>query len=140
MAKFENRKSLVQKIHIAQYQLGFDDDTYRAFLVLHSKKDSCSKMTVPELFFVFNAFKAAGFKERKPKKPSQPYATNAKAPIMSKIGAILKDCGLSWEYAEGIADKMHGKKKLQWCNKDELHKVLTALIYHQKRMKAEGEK
>lgn len=135
MARFENRYTLTQKIHIAQSQLGFDDDTYRAFLKLHGKQDSCTKMTVPQLYQVFNAFVDAGFKPCKPKKPKQPYATNAKQPIMGKIGAILKECELSWEYAEGIAKKMHGKQKLQWCNKEELQKVLQALIYHQNRGK-----
>ncbi len=128
----ETRKSLIQKIHIAKNQLGFDDDTYRDFLTLHAKKDSCSKMTVPELFTVFNAFKNSGFKV-KSKKHKKPFATPEKQQYMDKIEALLADTGKPWAYAEGIAKQMYRKQRLQWCSVEQLRGVMIALQKQQRK-------
>lgn len=133
--KGENRKSLIQKIHIGKSQLGFDDDTYRDFLALHGNdKSSCTQMSVPELYAVFNAMKAAGFKTRY-KGKAKPYATQAKQPLMNKIEALLADSGKTWAYAEGIAKRMYGKQRLQWCNAEQLRAVVVALVKQQRQGK-----
>lgn len=132
----EDRKSLIQKIHIAQTQLGFDDDTYRDFLGLHgNNKNSCSHMTVPELYSVYNAFIDAGFKpkRRKNKDKDKPFATETKTPLMNKIEALLADSGKPWAYAEGIAKQMFGKQRLQWCNVKQLQAVMIALQKQQRK-------
>ncbi len=131
--KGESRKGLIQKIHIAKGQLGFDDDMYRDFLALHSGgKTSCSDMTVPVLFKVLNAFKDAGFRV-KSKKHKKPYATKEKQALMDKIEALLADSGKPWAYAEAVARNMHGKYRLQWCDVGELRAVMIALQKQQRR-------
>lgn len=132
----ESRKSLIQKIHIAKNELCFDDDTYRDFLGQHgNNKNSCSHMTVPELYSVYNAFIAAGFKPKraKNKDKAKPFATEAKQPFMNKIEALLADNGKPWAYAEGIAKQMYGKQRLQWCNAKQLKGVMIALQKQQRK-------
>ncbi|MBS9777170.1 MAG: regulatory protein GemA [Gammaproteobacteria bacterium] len=139
--KGENRQSLIAKIHIAQPQLGFDNDTYRDFLSLHGNgKTSCTDMTVPELFSVYNAFIAAGFKPRYKKKSGtkdkeKPFARPNKEKLMNKIEALLTDGNKPWAYAEAIAKQMCGKQRLQWCTPAELNNVMIALQKQQRKQK-----
>lgn len=56
------KNQLIQLIHIAQSQLGLDDETYRALLVTETQKRSCAKMTKSELERVYEALKIRGFK------------------------------------------------------------------------------
>lgn len=56
------KNQLIQLIHIAQSQLGLDDETYRALLVTETQKRSCAKMAKSELERVYEALRARGFK------------------------------------------------------------------------------
>ena len=70
---------LKAQIHIAKYQLGMDDDTYREVLKSATGKTSSAQMGVVELHKALQAFKDRGFKSRPPKqktaqkKPAGPY-------------------------------------------------------------------
>lgn len=52
---------------------------------------------------------------------------------MGKIGALLADGKLSWNYAHGIAKKMFGVERLEWCDCQQLRKIVAALEYNKKR-------
>ncbi len=57
----------------------------------------------------------------------------AKWPLVSKINAILLDLGLEWSYADGVSKKMFDVETTEWCDTDQLYKVVQALTYHQRR-------
>lgn len=61
-----SRNKLIQLIHIAKNQLGFDEETYRDKLESLTGKRSCSRMEVSELEVVLQKMKQHGFKVTKP--------------------------------------------------------------------------
>ena len=65
MSKPVSRGAQLAQIHIAKKELGMDDDIYRSFLILHTKKVSASKLEMHERFKVIKAFKDAGWKPKK---------------------------------------------------------------------------
>lgn len=50
-----------------------------------------------------------------------------------KIQALLCDSGLGWAYADGIARRMHGRERVEWCSPDELRGIIAALTYRSRR-------
>jgi Protein of unknown function (DUF1018) len=60
--RFDDRRNLLSKIHIAKKQLGLDDDTYRARLARITGKSSSADMTEAELEAVLKDFAKDGFK------------------------------------------------------------------------------
>jgi phage gp16-like protein len=64
--------------------------------------------------------------------------------VVSKIEALLTEAGRPWAYAKGMAKRMFGKEALEFCDNEELDKLMVALIYDQKRRdareKAAGER
>lgn len=135
MSRIEtNRRAMLGKIHIAQSQLKLDDDAYRAILERITGKRSAAAMNLGELDAVINELRRLGFKPRARHGVAARPAADKRA-MMGKIGAILKDLDLHWNYAHGMAKKMVGKENLAFCTSDELKKVMQALIIHQKRVK-----
>lgn len=127
------RKARLASIHIAKAQLGMDDDTYRDMLGsfgLISSKDA----SVKQLDEIIRHLEGKGFETKKRK--SQPKAVTQQKPetaLMGKIGALLADGKLSWNYAHGIAKKMFGVERLEWCDCQQLRKIVAALEYNAKR-------
>ena len=56
-----------------------------------------------------------------------------RAPLLSKIEALLAELKLPWSYADGIAFQMFARHKVRWCGPQQLRKIVAALVYHQKR-------
>lgn len=54
---------------------------------------------------------------------------------IGKINALILDMSLSWNYADGIAKKLSGIEKVEWCDPDQLQKIIAALVYKQQRQK-----
>ncbi|WP_154124185.1 gp16 family protein [Grimontia hollisae] len=61
----DNRKRLIQLIHVGKRELQLDDDTYRALLSRETGKASCSTMKIAELDKVLAAMERQGFKRQK---------------------------------------------------------------------------
>jgi len=55
---------LIGVIHVAKNQLGMDDDTYRAFLLDMTGKDSCAKMTPKEHWRILEELKRRGLRKQ----------------------------------------------------------------------------
>lgn len=127
------RRSQIAQIHIAKKDLGLDDDTYRALLMDAAGVDSAANLTAKGRRDVLARFEARGWKNKKHRAPE---VTAEKAPYIRKIGALLADMKLPWNYAHGIARQMfekHGVKRVQWCNAAQLHAVVVALIREQSK-------
>lgn len=129
-----NRRAMLSKIHIAQSQLKLEDDAYRAILERVTGKRSAGEMTLAELDAVINELRRLGWRPQG-KRGNAPRPSADKRAMMGKIGAILRDLDLHWNYAHGMAKKMVNKESLAFCTPDELKKVMQALIIHQKRVK-----
>ena len=101
----ESRKSLMAKIHIAQKDLGLDEDTYRAMLQNLTGKRSSADCTDRQLVMLVAALRKRGWKDSRPKGPKvRPEFEN----LLSKINALRLDTKKSWAYVESIAEKMYG--------------------------------
>ena len=144
----DSRKHDLAKIHIAAKQLGLDDETYRDILEQIANVRSAALLDENGRILVLKRFKELGFKptrndedgyrsfHKSARKSGMNVPTSAdRAPLLSKIGAILADLKLSWAYADGIAKKMFGVDRVRWLYPDQLSKVAVALIYNQKRKK-----
>jgi len=128
----KNRKSLLAKIHIAKKQLGLSDDIYRGILAVRYGVESAKDLKISELIDLCRHFEKLGFKPRPPKK--RPSVASEREPLIKKIVAQSHDLGVPIpEYANGIAKKMFGIDYFAWCTPDQLHKIVAALSYHQKR-------
>lgn len=60
--------------------------------------------------------------------------------MVGKVGALLTESGKSWNYAHGIAKRMFKVQRVEWLRADQLHKLVAALSYSQRRAKAKGAK
>ena len=47
--------------------------------------------------------------------------------VLGEIEALLADSGREWEYAHSVARRMFKVGRLEWCNPDQLAKVIAAL-------------
>nr|DAO77917.1 MAG TPA: Protein of unknown function (DUF1018) [Caudoviricetes sp.] len=130
-----NRQKMISKIHIAQQQLGLDDDVYRDLLAQATGKRSCKDMDDGELAAVLNLLQQKGFGADVDAKAYQrtPLHFAEHGAMMRKIGALLTQTGKSWAYAHGIARKMFGVETVQRCDGEQMRKVLAALNYQAKR-------
>lgn len=128
----DNNKKAV--IHIAKAQTGMTDIEYRDMLGgfgVASSKD----LTSPKFDLVMKHFEKLGFK-RKKSKSRKP--VSSKARLLRKITALSAELGLDHKYADGIARKMFKICLCAWCDAEQLRKIVAALMYHKKRLKAEG--
>lgn len=131
-----NRRSLLAKIHIAKKQLGLTEDLYRDLLWERYGKSSAADLKVSELIDFCRHFEKLGFKQEPPKKKKRPRVPEEKASLIKKIVAQSYALGVPVpEYANGIARKMFGIEDFSWCTPDQLHKIVAALSYQQRRSK-----
>lgn len=131
----DRRKDELKIIHVAKRQLGLDDATYRDVLWVVGKVRSAADMDGYGRQRLIDHFKARGFtttpgKKRK-RAPGAPRRDRVK--LMSKVEALLADMKLEWAYADGIAKRMFKIDSVRFCNGEQLHKIVAALVYQQRR-------
>jgi phage gp16-like protein len=114
------------KIHIARKQLGMDEDTYRAMLQSVGGVQSSKDLDDAGAVKVLAHLQRSGFKPVK-RVGSVPRVAMSNQALMSKIEALLADGGKPWAYAHAMAKRMFGIEKLEWCNHDQLRRIVAAL-------------
>jgi phage gp16-like protein len=122
--KAARRKKDLARIHLLKKDLGLDDDSYRDMLEKLTGKRSAGKLTGPERNKVVLYMNR---NQRRRDYPGRPNNTDSNAQL-KKIEALLAEAKRPWEYARAIAEHMHGKKRLEFCDSAELSGVITALI------------
>ena len=135
-SKPDVRQRDLAKIHIGKKQLGLDDITYREMLFDVAGVDSAADLNSNERELVLEHLKKRGFKPRHKSARNSGMMvapSEDRAPLISKIGAILADLGLPWRYADAMALRMYKVNMVRWLKPDQLKGVLAALIYHQNR-------
>lgn len=132
-----DRNKELARIHIAKKELGLDDDTYRAMLQEVAQVSSAKDLTDAGRRKVLAHMAERGAKSARAfrRRPNN-LKTAERGPLLSKIEAILADAGREWAYVESMAQRMFGIASVRWCNPEQLHKIVAALMYDQKRRKA----
>ena len=109
------------------------EEEYRAVLESVGVKSS-TELNHRGFDQVMQRFEALGFVSKRKSKGRRPDVPQGKEALIGKIAAILGDCKLSWSYADGVAKRMFKIEFVQWCDAEQLHKVVAALMYHKKRV------
>lgn len=127
--------SSLAKIHIAKTQLGLDDDTYRAILARVAGVRSAKDLSPRQIGAVIAEFERLGWVPKTAKKTSRakPKPAVDRSKLVSKIEAFLTEAGRPWEYADGMARKMFKVERVEWCDCDQLRRLVAALTYDAKR-------
>lgn len=135
------RRSELAKIHMAAEQLGMDtadkneNSEYRAMLWSVARVRSAAALDWQGRKKVLDYLKDCGAKLGFTGKP-----TNIKPdllPLVGKIGALLADMKLPWNYAAAIAKRQtsangKGIERLERLNAQQLHDVVVALTNKQR--------
>lgn len=130
----EHRRAMIAKIKIAQKALAMNDDSYRALLTLVTGKDSAAALEKREMEAVLREMQRLGWKPVNPQ-GTRPRVASEKDRTIAKIGAILKELNLSWNYAHGMAKAMFARERVEWLDAVELHKLMQALAVYQRRQR-----
>ena len=121
-------------IHLARAQLGLDDATYRDVLWVVGKVKSSADLDAHGRARLIEHFKSRGFRVKAGSRSRHPGTVKReRAPLMGKIGAQLADMQLPWAYADGIAQRMHKVESVRFCDGQQLHSIVAALAYEQRR-------
>ncbi len=148
LAAPDDRRRELAQIHIAKKDLGLDEDTYRAMLWSIGRVKSAGDLNAEGRRQVLDHLKRSGFKARKSPGNSHKnmssdwgWVNNAapdRQPMLRKIAVMLKSDGREKAYADAIAKQMHGVDLVEFCKPDQLHKIITALVFDQRRRAAGG--
>ena len=130
----EHRRAMIAKIKIAQKALAMNDDSYRALLTRVTVKDSAAALEKREMEAVLREMQRLGWKPVNPQ-GTRPRVASEKDRTIAKIGAILKELNLSWNYAHGMAKAMFARERVEWLDAVELHKLMQALAVYQRRQR-----
>lgn len=127
----DRRNRELAQIHIAAQQLGLDRDTYETVLWTVARVRSAAELDAAGRARILEHFRALGWR---PHKRGRPRPSEDRAPLIAKIDAMLGERPRT--YADGIAHRMFGIRRLEWCAPDQLRKIVAALAYDQRRREA----
>lgn len=126
-----------RKIQIARRQLGMDDDTYRAMLMRTVGATTSKGLTPRQIGRVLAELERLGFQPTSPRKAPAGRQTAEPAPeraaLIGKINAQLAEAERTIAYADGMAQRMFQVERVEWCDPDQLRRLVAALAYDAKR-------
>lgn len=138
------RRAQLATAHMIAARLSMDSDTYRDMLQRLTGKRSMAKMDFRERRAVLDELRrlsgdTARHKSQAVPPPGEPKGVREENEAMlGKVAAILADLGCEWNYAHGIARKMFGIQRVEWLSSDQLHKLVSALTFHQRRKRRQA--
>lgn len=141
------RRQQLTAIHAEKARLKMDDETYRALLLRVSAETGCkmalcssATMDTVQRAAVLDALREIGERQGSTQwlaLPDAPQNVRAELKAMvSKIAAILAEGNLSWAYAYGTAKKMFDADRIEWLHTGQMHKLVAALTFDQRRRRA----
>lgn len=121
----EKRTRLLAAIHAEAKARGLDRDAYEAVLESVTGYRSAKHLKVPQLYRVLDAIK-------KPAKKAPVRVGEERAPLMSKIDALLGELGKDRSYAGSIVKRMTSRRaapceRIEFANPKQLSAVIAAL-------------
>ena len=130
------RNKQLALIHIGKQKLGIDDDDYRDMLEHVAGVRSAAKLDEKGLEAVIKHLRSLGFEVTRKRKPipteNRPHNFQQQ-PQLHKIGRLLAEQDLSWNYANGIVQQMFGIDDITFCRPRQLSAVIAALSKHWER-------
>ncbi|MCM2318084.1 MAG: regulatory protein GemA [Pseudomonas sp.] len=129
------RNAAMSKIHIAKKDLGLDDDTYRALLARVAGVRSAKDLNPRQVSAVLAEFQRLGWQPVAAKKAGRkaPKPAPDRAALVGKIEAFLAEAKRPWAYADAMAARMFQVERVEWCDSDQLQRLVAALVYDAKR-------
>lgn len=130
------RQRDLARIHLVKKQLGLDDETYRELLVGLTGKSSAADMTNQERWTVIREMshlRAQTPQQCRPEPPPTP--RQEKARLLYKIESLLGERERPEEYANALAKHMFKVDLIQWCDPDQLRRIVAALVYDARRQR-----
>lgn len=130
------RKRTLAAIHATAHQLGLDDDVYRDLVQRVSAEHgpaqrSAGQCTQAQLNAIANELRRQSGKPEREAASARVWRGKPKgdlSPQLAKVEALLADAGREWAYAHALAKRLcKGRARVEWCNQDELAKVIAAL-------------
>lgn len=122
------------KIHIAKQQLGLDDETYRALLARVAGVRSAKDLNARQVGRVLAEFERLGWQPKPANKGRKaPKPAPDRQALTSKIEAFLAEAKRPWSYADAMALRMFKVERVEWCDGDQLRRLVAALTYDAKR-------
>lgn len=130
------RKRVLGAIHAMAHELGLDDDVYRALVArvsaMHGPEQrSAGKCTPRQLDAIANELRAKIGKPAREAQNARLWSGRPKgdlSPQLQKVEALLADAGREWAYAHSLTKRLcKGVERVEWCNQDQLAKVIAAL-------------
>ncbi|ACL06455.1 protein of unknown function DUF1018 [Desulfatibacillum aliphaticivorans] len=126
-------------IHIAKDYFMLPNYIYRDIIrgISNGRTLTAADLTAQERRNLIDLFKRKGWRpvhESARKSGMRHPPPMEREAMLDKIGAILADLDLPWSYADGMAKKMFKVDMLRWLDPHQTHKLLVALVYHQRRV------
>ena len=129
------RKRVLAAIHAAASKLGLSDDVYRDLVARVSAEHgpaqrSAGKCTPRQLDAIANELRRLGGMPARQAEASRVWRGKPKgdlSPQLTKVEALLADAGREWAYAHAVCKRVCKVNRLEWCNPEQLAKVIAAL-------------
>lgn len=131
----DGRKRVLAAIHAGAKKLGLAEDVYRDLVERVSSEHgagqrSAGKCDQRQLDAIANELRRLGGIPARAALAARQWAGKPKgdlSPQLSKVEALLADAGREWAYAHAVARRVCKVARLEWCNADQLAKVIAAL-------------
>jgi phage gp16-like protein len=124
-------------IHAEKKRLCLDDATYRALLARVAGVRSAADLDAQgraEVLREFARLSRTRTAAEQMALPDAPKAVREELTAMiGKTGAMLAEAERSWNYAHGLAQRMFGVRRVEWLHAEQLHKLVAALVFDQRR-------
>lgn len=141
------RKRTLAAIHAAAHKLGLADDVYRDLVDRVSREHgpaqrSAGKCDLRQLDAIANELRRLGGMPAKAEAAARKWAGRPRgdlSPQIGKVEALLADAGRPWAYAHGMARHMFKVTRVEWCNADQLGRLIAALEYDARRRAAKAQ-
>lgn len=141
VARMADRKTDLARIHCLKRDLHMDDDGYRDMLFAVARVRSAGDLGIAGRAQVIAhlsnlAHRTLG--DRSITVSSNGWAwvnaaTPERRPLLRKLAMMLKESGRGRPYLDGVATKMYGIEKIEFCAPDQLRSIVAALVIDQKR-------
>jgi len=141
------RKRTLAAIHAGANKLGLAEDVYRDLVERVSGEHgqavrSAAKCDKRQLDAIANELRRLGGMPARAEYAAKKWSGRPKgdlAPQVAKVEALLADAQRPWAYAHGMARHMFKVARVEWCNADQLQRLIAALEYDARRRAAKAE-
>jgi len=134
-AATDRRRKELAKIHLAKKQLGLDDELYRDLLWSVARVRSAKDLDAAGRQRLLDHFRARGWK---PRRKGRTTPADDRAGLIAKLRAQAYEANVFQSYIDGMSKRMFGVERFEWCDPDQLRRLVAAMAYHIRRRGRHG--